>query len=150
MDLRFHASAFQGILRQITLTLGVIADVWLFSFLFNTVGRASLVAQTVKSPPTMRETWKTPWRRAWQPTPTFLRGESPWTEDPDRQRVGHNVTTKHSPAEHCGCRCSNLSLPANQESMIHVYFLPLTLWRFKSIICIGCGINWFPIITKQA
>jgi len=23
-----------------------------------------------------------PWRRAWQPTPVFLLGESPWTEEP--------------------------------------------------------------------
>ena len=23
-----------------------------------------------------------PWRRAWQPTPVFLPGESPWTEEP--------------------------------------------------------------------
>ena len=36
------------------------------------------------------------WRRAWQPTPVFLPGESPWTEEPGRlqsmgsQRVGHN------------------------------------------------------------
>ena len=22
-----------------------------------------------------------PWRRAWQPTPVFLPGESPWTEE---------------------------------------------------------------------
>ena len=31
---------------------------------------ASLVAQRVKNPPAMRETWvgKIPWRRAWQPT----------------------------------------------------------------------------------
>ena len=41
---------------------------------------ASLVAQMVKNPPAMRETWvqslggKIPWRRAWQPTP--------WTEEP--------------------------------------------------------------------
>ena len=26
--------------------------------------------------------WKIPWRRAWQPTPVFLPGESPWTEEP--------------------------------------------------------------------
>ena len=28
------------------------------------------------------DTWvrKIPWRRAWQPTPVFLPGESPWTE----------------------------------------------------------------------
>ena len=25
---------------------------------------------------------KIPWRRAWQPTPVFLPGESPWTEQP--------------------------------------------------------------------
>ena len=30
------------------------------------------------------EPWvrKIPWRRAWQPTPVFLPGESPWTEEP--------------------------------------------------------------------
>ena len=42
-----------------------------------------------------------PWRRAWQPTPIFLPGESPWTEEPDglqsmgSQRVGHDRETKH-------------------------------------------------------
>ena len=25
---------------------------------------------------------KMPWKRAWQPTPVFLPGESPWTEEP--------------------------------------------------------------------
>ena len=39
---------------------------------------------------------KIPQRRAWQPTPVFLPGESPWTEDPDElqsigsQRVRHD------------------------------------------------------------
>ena len=39
---------------------------------------ASLVAQKVKNPLVMRETWvdlwvgKIPWRRTWQPTPVFL------------------------------------------------------------------------------
>ena len=43
---------------------------------------ASLVAQTVKNLPAMQEPgfnpWveKIPWRRAWQPTPVFLPGES--------------------------------------------------------------------------
>ena len=42
-----------------------------------------------------------PWRRAWQPTPVFLPGESPWTEEPGglqsmgSQRVGHDWVTKH-------------------------------------------------------
>ena len=25
---------------------------------------------------------KMPWRKAWQPIPVFLAGESPWTEEP--------------------------------------------------------------------
>ena len=49
---------------------------------------ASVVAQMVKNrlqcgrpgfDPWVR---KIPWRRAWQPTPVFLPGESPWTEEP--------------------------------------------------------------------
>ena len=36
------------------------------------------------------------WRRAWEPTPVFLQGESPWTEEPGMlqpmglQRVRHD------------------------------------------------------------
>ena len=43
---------------------------------------------------------KIPWRRAWQPTPVFFPGESPWIEEPGRlqfigsHRVGHNWATK--------------------------------------------------------
>ena len=54
-----------------------LSDIW-----------ASLVAQLVKNLPAVQETWfnpwlgKMPWRRAWQPTPIFLPGESPWTEEP--------------------------------------------------------------------
>ena len=52
----------------------------------------------VKNPPAMQETrvGKIPWRRAQLPTPVFLPGESPWTEDPGElqsmgsQRVGHD------------------------------------------------------------
>ena len=45
---------------------------------------ASLLAQTVKNLPAMQETWvgKVSCKRAWQPTPVFLPGESPWTEEP--------------------------------------------------------------------
>ena len=45
--------------------------------------------------------WKIPWRRAWQPSPVFLPGESPWTGgtwladySPWGHRVGHNQATK--------------------------------------------------------
>ena len=49
------------------------------------------------------EPWvgKIPWRRAWQPTPVFLPGEPPWTEEPGRlqamrlQRVEHDRATKY-------------------------------------------------------
>ena len=49
---------------------------------------ASLMSQMVKNLPAVQETWfypwagKIPWRRAWQRTPAFLLGESPWTEEP--------------------------------------------------------------------
>ena len=63
------------------------------------------VVLVVKNPPanagdTRREfsPWvgKIPWRRAWQATPVFLPGESPWTEESGglqsmgSQRVGHD------------------------------------------------------------
>ena len=69
---------------------------------------ASLVAQMVKNPPAVWETWvwSLSWEdlleEAWQPIPVFLPGESPWTEKPgglqsiDLQRVRHNWVTKHS------------------------------------------------------
>ena len=51
----------------------------------------------------MWEAWigKIPWRRAWQPTPVFLPGESPRTVEPGGlqfvglQRVGHDWAIKH-------------------------------------------------------
>ena len=69
---------------------------------------AFLMAQTVKNPPAMWETWfnpwvgRIPWRRAWQLTPVLLPGESPWTEElgglqsMGSQRVEHYWATKHS------------------------------------------------------
>jgi len=68
---------------------------------------ASLVAQMVKNHLQCRRPeffpWvgKIPWRRAWKPTPVFLPGESPWTEEPGglqsigSQRVRDNWATKH-------------------------------------------------------
>ena len=46
------------------------------------------MAQMVKNPPAIRETWvrslgwEDPWRREWRPTPVFFPGESSWTEEP--------------------------------------------------------------------
>ena len=57
--------------------------------------RASLVAQMVKNPPVMWETW-VPWRRERLPHSNILAWRIPWTEEPDwlqstgSQRVGHD------------------------------------------------------------
>ena len=69
----------------------------------------SLVAQTVKNLPAIRETWvqslgweDPPGGGQWQPTRVFLPRESPRTEESGRlqsmgsQRVGHNWVTKHT------------------------------------------------------
>ena len=60
------------------------------------------VAQLIKNPPAMWETWvpslgwEDPLEEGRQPTPVFLPGESPWTEKPGglpsmgSHRVGHD------------------------------------------------------------
>ena len=66
-----------------------------------------LVAQLVKNPPTMQETWvqSLGWEDPLEegmPTPAFWPGESLWREKPGglqsmgSQRVGHNLATKCS------------------------------------------------------
>ena len=58
---------------------------------------ASLVAQTIKNPPKMQETWvrKMPWRRAQQPIPVdwSLAGYSPWgrTELDTTEQPKHSI-----------------------------------------------------------
>ena len=60
---------------------------WGLIYLCSYMWRASLVAQTVQNLPAVPETWvrslgwQIPWRRAWQPTPGFLPGRSPWMEE---------------------------------------------------------------------
>ena len=59
-----------------------------FDNVYSGIVWASLVASTVKKLPAVRETRipslgpEIPWRRPWQPTPVFLPGESPRTEEP--------------------------------------------------------------------
>ena len=83
---------------------------------------------------------KIPWRRAWQPTPVFLPGESPGTEEPGglqpvgSQSVGHNAGAQHNTTRgfpHCSGRepeapgfktvrhCSNvMTETTNQNSIL--------------------------------
>ena len=63
----------------------------------------SLVAQMVKNLPASGrpgfDPWvgKILWRRAWQPTPVFLPGESSWTEEPGGlQTMGSQNQTRLS------------------------------------------------------
>ena len=100
-----------------------------------TLTRAPQVALVVRNPPANAgdegdDPWvgKIPWRRAWQPIPVFLPGESPWTEEPGRlqsmgsERVRHDWVTKHSTAILFGgllnCRSSLYVLDINPLSDI--------------------------------
>ena len=81
-------------LSKIKLNIRILVKSWVIKSLMfpHTI---SLVTQMVKNLPAMQETWVwslglipglriSPWRRAWQPSPVFLPGESPWTEEPGR------------------------------------------------------------------
>ena len=61
-------------------------------------------AGDVRNVGSIPESGRFPWRSTWQPTPVFLPGESPWTEEPGRlpsigtQRVRQelsNLTCTH-------------------------------------------------------
>ena len=77
-------------------------ECWLLLLLSPSRPWTSLVAQTVKRLPTMRETgvqslgWEDPLEKAMAPLSSTLAGKIPWTEDRDRlqsmgsQRVGHD------------------------------------------------------------
>ena len=62
-----------------------------YYYIYVFYSQASQVALVVKNPPANAgdrrhrfDPWvkNIPWRRAWQPTPVFLPGEYPWTEEP--------------------------------------------------------------------
>ena len=65
------------------------------------------LAQSVKNPPTMQETWvqslgKIPWRRKWQPTSYSCLENSMYRGDQQAivhgvTRVGHDLATKSPP-----------------------------------------------------
>ena len=52
-------------------------------YLEGRVSQVVLVAKNLSSNAgDTRDAGSVPWRRAWQPIPAFLPGESPWTEEP--------------------------------------------------------------------
>ena len=100
---------------------------------------------------------KIPWRRAWQPTPVFLPGESSWTEELGRlqsmrlQRVGHDratkcralyfchnatvvfpsISAKDTPAFNSAVNISFLTFGACHCHYFHHYLL---LWEFPILL----------------
>ena len=71
---------------------------------------ASLVAQMVKNPPAMQETWvwslgwEDPWRKERLPTPVFLPREFPWTEEPGGLQFMGSQRVRHDWATLCNCK----------------------------------------------
>ena len=98
--------------------------------------RTSQVVQWVKNPPAMQEAqvrdpWirKTPWRRAWQPTPIFLPRESPWTEEPGELQSTGSQRVKYD--------WSNTADTYNPYlwSLHSLYILPVILFFSLSKFC---------------
>ena len=81
---------------------------WFWAILYGRGSLASQVAQWVRIGLQCRTRkrrgfipWvgKIPWRKAWQPSPAFLPGESPWTEEPGRLQsivAEPTETTEHT------------------------------------------------------
>ena len=67
---------------------------------------------------------KIPWRRAWQPTPVFLPGEFPWTEEPGGlQSIGwQNPTRLNQPSTHGELRACMLWRQKNKMRLVRVHF----------------------------
>ena len=69
---------------------------------------------------------KIPWRRAWQPTPVFLPGESPRTEEPGGQQSMRSQmnATKHSTSAEIGtgplARTLRSHSPQRQRFKYHI------------------------------
>ena len=82
---------------------------------------------------------KLPWRRAWLPTPAFLPGESPWTEEPGGlQSVGSQAAD--------ATECSSVTFQSlNRPSLVCPFVLQRALglirfWTVWTTCCEhGCG-----------
>ena len=66
---------------------------------------------------------KIPWRRAWQPTPVFLPGETPWTAEPGRlQSTVSQSQTQMSDTAHTWAVNMFWILTPYQSYHLHIYF----------------------------
>ena len=112
---------------------------------------ASLEAQTVRiclqyrRPGFDPQVGKIPWRRAWQPTPVFLPGESPWAEEPGGlqsvglQRVRQDWATKQSTYSHM-CR--------NRYVYICMYVC-VCLWCVWSVFVLYEFLIFYSVVCRK-
>ena len=102
--------------------------------------------------------WELPlWlrRRAWQPTPVSLPGESPWTQEPGGlqsmglQRVGHDWVTKHTENVNCKKRKDANMLRKLIKLLWHrIDSNGSSNWLIKGASCEGFwGWDWTPTET---
>ena len=84
---------------------------------------------------------KIPWKRKWLPTPVFLPGESPRTEEPGglqsmgSREVGHDWATKHSVPAHTwfsSSAFSHVSLDLTAPLTLSIPIQPLMLFLFTA------------------
>ena len=116
---------------------------------------ASPVAQMVKNPPVMQETWvlslgrEDPLDREWQPTPVFFLGESHAQKHGSLQSHKESDTTeaaKHTP---CMCVSAALSVPRSAHKSVPYLFLNVaggslngSFWegRKHEMLCLGLSV----------
>ena len=76
---------------------------------------------------------KIPWRRAWQPTPVFLPGEPPWTEEPGGlQSIG-------------GCKESDMT----KQLSMHI-FVYISIYTYVCVcvcVCVCVSMFWGEFFT---
>ena len=86
---------------------------------------------------------KIPWRRAWQPTPVLLPGESPWTEELGRvyfswKFLGQRTLVGYSPK---GCKESDTAEESYRHACLHRLYIEreikkcLELALVKTTVC---------------
>ena len=119
-----------------------VGHIWAtFTSLLKWNQGASQVVLVVRNPPANTgdirdrcDPWvgKIPWRRAWQPTPVFLSGESPWTEEPDEQLDTTEVTQHTHASGIMGFPGGSVvkNLPAKQVTRVHPWIRKIP-WRRK-------------------
>ena len=110
----------------------------------------SLMAQMAQGLPQCRRPWfdpyvgKTPRRRAWQPTPVSLPGESQWREEPGRlQSMGSQRVRQDWATKHCTEQCYIQSLMSYIYNSIPLLPIRKFYWKGKKWIIIEIIWNIF-------